>query len=342
MPQEFILTAPRTIEYREYMEPPLAPGELRIRSVVSGIKTGTEMNIYRGTTPFLNNRFDEEYRVFLPAEENAVYPCTLDSWLVGEVIEIGRGVTGFTVGELVHGQIPHRPTNVFPAADVFKVPKGINIDMEVFVDPGIVALLAAHDGEIKVGDRVAIFGMGAIGLLTVQIAKLNGAEQVIAVDMLENRLELARQFGADETVNPANSDPGLAIKNLTHRQGVDVAIEVTGSYSGLQQAIRSVQREGLVVAAGYYTQGPPLMLGAEWHHNRVTMRSSMLMWGCLHRRHPLWDLRRIEQTVIRLLESGRLRTDPMITHRFSYDDAAAAYHLLDTQADQTLKVLLTY
>jgi 2-desacetyl-2-hydroxyethyl bacteriochlorophyllide A dehydrogenase len=342
MPQEFVVTAPRTIEFRRYSEPSLKPGEVRIRSVVSGIKTGTEMALYKGKTPFLNGRFDPEYRLFFPAEGNALYPCNLGSWMVGEVMERGSAVTELRLGDHVHGNMAHRPTNVKPENELYVVPEGMSLETEVFVDPVIFALQAVHDAQIKVGDRVAVFGMGAIGLIAVQIAKMNGAERVIAVDPLKNRRNLARRFGADEVIDPTDSDPGLEIKDLTGKKGVDVAIEISGSVSALQQAIRCVHREGLVVAASYYKESGPLQLGAEWHHNRITMRSSMAVWGCSHRCFPMWDVKRIEKTAVRLLESGQLETEGMITHRYPYEEAPSAYQLLDAHGEQTIKVLLTY
>ncbi len=82
----------------------------------------------------------------------------------------------------------------------------------VFTDPARFALAAVHDAEIKLGDRVAIFGMGAIGMLAWQMARLDGASQVIVVDPIAERLELAEKLGVDLTINPDEVDAGLAIK----------------------------------------------------------------------------------------------------------------------------------
>lgn len=343
MPREFVVTAPREIEFREYEEPRLKPGEVRIRSIVSGIKHGTEMALYQGTTPFFANRFDAEYRLFLPGESGVMYPCNLGSWLVGEVIEVGEGVTRFKVGDRVHGGMAHRPTNVRPESEIYPLAKEMNPETALFTDPAIFALQAVHDAQIKVGDWVAIFGMGVLGLLAVQIARMDGAEKVFAVDTITRRLDIARYFGADEVFNAKECDVGLEIKKLTEKKGVDVAIEISGVYAALQQAIRSVHVAGLVVAASYYQgRGEALELGAEWHHNRPTLRSSMAVWDCPHRNYPMWDLKRIERTAIRLLESGKLVTEPLISHRFPYEEAISAYRLIDERPQETVKVLLLY
>ncbi len=342
MPREILVTAPRVIEFREYSEPPLKAGEVRVKSIISGIKHGTEMNLYRGTSPFFDQNFDLDYRLFLPAQPGKLYPCNLGSWLVGEVMEIGREVKRFRIGDRVHGGLKHRETNVIPEVELHPL-GAMEVEDALFVDPGIFALQTVHDAGIKVGDHVAVFGMGAIGLLAVQMARLDGAEMVIAVDLFDRRLNLARRLGADYTLNAGEQDVGWEIKKLTNKKGVDVALEISGSYTALHQAIRSVAVGGKIVAASYYSGSrDALQLGAEWHHNRPVLISSMAVWGCLHRDYPLWDLKRIISTVIYLLERKILRTEGLISHRFPFPEAMQAYKLIDQHPEETIKVTLIY
>lgn len=343
--KELIVSSERTIAFRDYEDGALAPDQVRIKSRVSGIKHGTEMALYRGKTPFKHGDFDAETRLFVPREDgSSFYPVTLGSWLVGEVIAIGDAVTRFQVGDRVHGQLPHRPTHIV-AEDhprLFHLADGLASEAALFTDPVIFALGAVHDAQIKVGDNVAIFGMGALGLLAVQIARLNGARRIFAVDIIPSRLELAEQFGADAVFNARECDPAVEIKALTDKKGVDVAIEISGAYSGLQAAIRAVHVAGLIVAASYYSGTEQLQMGAEWHHNRPTLLSSMPVWGMPHRCAPMWDLTRMMQTALHLLESGQLVTEPMVSKRFKYEDAAEAYAFIDQHPDQTIKTLLDY
>ena len=87
--KEFVLTGPRTLTFRDYEEPPLKPDQVRLRLLLSGIKHGTELALYRGNTPFADKRFDTDYRIFLPAEETSPYPANLTAWDVGEIVELG-------------------------------------------------------------------------------------------------------------------------------------------------------------------------------------------------------------------------------------------------------------
>ena len=343
MPQEFFVTAPRVIEFHEYTEPKLDADEVRVKSLVSGIKTGTEMALYQGITPFLDQQFDPALRLFTPAGQKGLYPCNLGSWLAGTVVEVGSKVEKFKPGDLVHGGLPHRPTNVCKEEALYPLKKGMSPETALFVDPCIFALQAVHDAQIKIGDNVAVFGLGALGLLAVQIARLNGASQVFAVDVVANRLNLARQFDADQCLDAAKCDAGLEIKKLTGGKGVDAAIEISGAYSALQTAIRSVHPGGLLVTASYFKgNGNQLNLGAEWHHNRLTLISSMPVWDMPHRNYPMWDLKRIELTALYLLEAQKLVTSPMIEKRFSYPKAADAYRFIDADPGAAVKVILEY
>ncbi len=342
MPIEYVISAPRTLTYRSYNEPALKPDEVRVKTVISGIKQGTELALYSGGTPFREASFDLEQRVFMPRAEAApFYPVALGSWVVGEVIEIGAAVTGFKPGDRVHGSMLHKPTNVKPARELFAL-GDLQAETALFTDPAFFALAAVHDAGIKLGDSIAVFGCGILGLLAQQLARLQGALTVIAVDAMEQRLTLAQTLGATHTLNARNLDVGLEIKRLIPK-GVDAVVEFSGSYAGLQAAIRSIHQGGTVACAGYYRPGQSgLELGAEWHHNRPQLVSSMPVWGNPLRCAPMWDLQRLRITAIALLGAGRLQVAPLITHHFAYADAAEAYALLERAPESTMKIVLTY
>ncbi len=177
----------------------------------------------------------------------------------------------------------------------------------------------------------------------MQLARLDGAAWIDAIDPIAARRDLAQRFGVDQALDPESDDAGLAIKSASKHRGADVAIECSGHDAALHEAIRSVRKAGRVVAAGFYQGGAQsLRLGEEWHHNRITMVSSMAVWDCPHRHYPLWDRPRVEEVVIGLLASGRLRTDGLITHRLPFTRAAEAYALIDQRPSDVIKVAFTY
>lgn len=342
------LTAPRQLAYETIVNAPLQDNQVRAEAVLSGISHGTELNLYRGTAPFHEKYFDEAYRLFLDGRQETNYLSYLGYEWVGRVTEVGAAIQHLKSGDLVHLPLPHAESHTFIPFDwpnrgrIDPLPTDVDAEQAIFLALAGVALQAVHDARIKTGDRVAVFGLGAIGLLTIQLAKLNGASWVEAIDLYPKRRAKAEALGANRTLDPSACDVGYEIKSLEHH-GVDVAIEVSGHYAALHEAIRSVRKAGTVVAAGYYQGGAEAMrLGEEWHHNRVTMISSMAVWDCPHRDYPLWNRERIHATVTELLKEGCLQTDGLITQRIPFTEADTAYQLIDETAEETIKVVLTY
>ena len=349
MPLEIQLTAPRELAFVSYDDSPLLSGEVRARAIKSGISHGTEMNLYTGNNPFVEREFDPELRLFVPRQEPLSDSISLGYEWIGEVIELAPDVSRFRVGDRVHLPFRHRQTHTFhengetALSPVAPLPAGISAEQGIFLALTGVALQAVHDAHIKLGDHVVVFGMGVIGLLAVQLARLNGASWLAAVDPIASRRELALKFAADAAYDPADEDVAYAIKAHTPYHGADIAIDFSGNYRALNDAIRVVRLGGTVVAGGFYRGGgTPLTLGAEWHHNRVTLLSSMGVWGCPHRDHPTWDRNRIHQAALELLATGKVSTDGLVTHRIPFEQAADAYQLIESQPEHAIKVVLTY
>jgi threonine dehydrogenase-like Zn-dependent dehydrogenase len=356
MPRELVAVAARKAVLREYTEPPLGAAQVRIRTLFASPKHGTESHAFRGDTPFAERAFDTEYRMFLPAAaQRPLFPRLMGNMAVGEIVEAGRDVKGFAPGDKVYGHLGIRETHtVDPGAvkaavlpiycgprenRIHHLPAGMSPEQAVLLDPAHFALAAVRDAGVRLGDRVAVFGMGAIGLLIAQMARLSGAGAVFAVDPLPNRRELARRAGADGVFDPGSGDAAYEIKRATGRRGVDVSIEASGSYAALQEAIRAVHYSGLVVTVSfYYGQGGALRLGEEWHHTRVTVRSSMPVWGNPSRDAPSWDDERVEETALELMAAGRLDTRGMVAPIVGFDDSPAAIEEAIEHPERSIKL----
>lgn len=336
--------APHTVGLTEYPEPPLAPGQVRLRTLYSGVSAGTELTQYRGSNPYLAKAWDPEWRLFQPGSTTVQYPLVAVGYEeVGQVVEVGPEVTQVGVGDVVWGRWGHKSSHV--------VDEGWAVArrMDPKVDPicgalatmGSIALNAVHDAEIHLGETVAVFGLGVLGLLVTQLATLNGGT-VIAVDRIPRRLELARKLGAAHLVDFREEESALAIKRLTGGRGADVAIEVAGSYQALHDAIRSVAYNSRVVAAGFYQGGGgALFLGEEFHHNRVQVVCSQIS-GVNPRLDHRWDRLRMEQTVMSLQAQGRLDLKALVSHVVPVDQAGEAFRMLDQDPSQALQVVLTF
>ncbi len=337
--------APYTLSYRELENRDPRPNEIKLKTLLSGISHGTELNLYSGHSPFKDKRFDLEKRLFIAEPNHIFYPIQLGYELVGEVIAVGRDMHHFSIGDRVHGYLPHQ--EIAYAKDegygLLKLPPTMKPETAMFVALGCVALNAVHDAEIKFGDEVGIFGLGVIGLLAIQYARRSGAGKIYVSDPIAGRRDLAKKFGADMVLDPTTDNVALGIKDSSPHKGLDVAIECAGNYAALNDAIKSVRMSGLVVTTGYFRgSAAPLVLSEEWHHNRITMKSSMGVWRNYHRQHPLWDYQRLKRTVLSALADGTLCTDGLISHKIPFSQAAYAYELVEKHPEQTIKVVLTY
>ncbi len=366
MQQVMRFSAPRVVEVIDVPSPQLQPGQARLHTLASGVSAGTELTAYRGTNPYLTSSWDPTLRLFTDAHPDAPsYP--LQGWgysEVGTVVELGaaaaaaasaaettdaattvgtgkvRSERSVQVGDTVWGIWGHRSEAVVDAVSLrgHQLPAGLDPLAGCFVRVGAIALNAVLAADCGVGDTVAVFGQGVIGLLATRFAVLSGAK-VIAVDGIERRRAMAVRQGASHVLAPGEHTARV-LRELTEGRGADMAIEISGSYLALREAIRAVGVECTVVAAGFY-QGPaaPLQLGAEFHHNRVSVVASQI--GAIpNRLLPRWDRDRLQRTVVDAIADGRLDVLSLVTHRFPLADAAAAFELIDRSPQDALQVVL--
>jgi 2-desacetyl-2-hydroxyethyl bacteriochlorophyllide A dehydrogenase len=339
------VTGPRSIVVTDELDAPLRPGELRVETWYSGVSAGTELTAYRGSNPYLTRTWDPGRRLFVDGAPTFDYP--LVGWgyeEVGRVVEIGEAVDEPRVDDVVYGAWGHRSRAVLSADTVRRqvLPHTLPPIHAVFARVGAVALNAVLACDIHVGEHVAVFGQGAIGLLVTRLAVLNGGT-VTAVDVLPHRLELARRFGADHVV-PADQTGGAAttIRDVTSGRGTDVAIEISGNHRALHEAIRSVTAGGRVVAAGFYQgEGTGLRLGEEFHHNQVELVASQIgaVPPALSRR---WDRTRLTHVFMRLVETKTVDVAPLLTHVMDVTDVADAFQMLDQRPEEALQVVLRF
>jgi 2-desacetyl-2-hydroxyethyl bacteriochlorophyllide A dehydrogenase len=353
-PRTLVLDGPREIRLRDQPARPLRAGEIRIRARLSGVSHGTELSLYRGTSAFADRVFDRGLRAFVAphAGSASTYPVTLGYEMVGEVVEIASDVTDVDVGDLVHTGTPHQEETILdlPASlaaatyPLVKLPSPDKLERALFVSLAAVALQAVHDAELKLGDAVSVHGLGAIGLLVVQMCRLDGIQRVFAVDPDPQRRKLAEQLGVTAALDPFDETPvALRIRQDNQGVGVDVALEVSGSDRALQDALASSGLGGTVVATGFYQGGAAhVHLGEEFHHNRLTLMASIGGWGAPHRHAPLWNRRRVMETAVQLLYSEHLTIDGFLGPSFPFDQAQAAYEWLDAHPQDAVKVALTY
>jgi len=217
-------------------------------------------------------------------------------------------------------------------ANLAPVPDGLS-DEQVLMCPDIMStgFSGAESGRVRIGDTVAVFAQGPIGLCATAGARLMGATTIIGVDAVPARMEAARRLGADHVVDFRAEDPVDAIMRLTDGRGVDVAIEALGTQATFEACLRVLRPGGTLSSLGVYSSDLTIPLGAFaaglGDHRIVTT----LCPGGKERMRRLMGV----------IASDRVDLRPMVTHRFKLDQIEEAYELFANQRDGVLKVAIT-
>jgi threonine dehydrogenase-like Zn-dependent dehydrogenase len=343
------VTAPRTVAYFDETaeDRPLQPQEVRVRTFYSGISAGTELTYYRGSNVYLSKQWDADRRLFLPTETGqGSYAYPVRNWgyeEVGEVIESGAEAEDLPPGTIVYGTWGHRTTAIIAAdfARERRLPEGVDPLLGIFSHIGTITMNGILDSTIRLGETVAVFGLGVVGNVVGQLAKLSGA-QVIGVDLLPLRLEKAREVGFDVVIDGKAESAAERIKALTGNRGADVCIEASGAIPALNEAIRACAYNSKVVALGLYQGGASgLILGDEFHHNRINLVCSQV-GGVSAELQQRWNRLRLVHTFMNLLAQKRVQMHPLITHIDSAWKAQQLYELIDSRSDEVIQAVLDF
>ena len=349
-----VFVEPGRVELREKPVPAIEAGEALVRVTTTTI-CGTDVHILKGEYPVQSGlTIGHEpvgviaklgagvkgYRVGQRVIVGAITPCgQCFACLNGDLAQCGastehgfaHAIGGWRFGNTIDGaqaeyiRVPHAMANLTPVPDMLT-------DEQVLMCPDIMStgFGGAESGNIRIGDTVAVFAQGPIGLCATAGAKLMGATRIIGVDFLENRLEIARRLGADHVVNAAVEDPVEAILNFTGGRGVDVAIEALGRQETFESALRALRPGGTLSSLGVYSGKLTLPLDAFaaglGDHKVVTT----LCPGGKERMRRLMNV----------VASGRTDLRPLVTHRFPLDRIVEAYDLFGNQRDGVLKVAI--
>jgi len=335
MPREYVITRPGELVLREYPEPEPGPHQVKVRAEFGAAKHGTEMAFYKGYF-FDRGRYDDEYRLCRD-ELPGWFDFGAGNMIVGVVEAVGPEVERLKEGDRVFHFSNFREVALMPE-DARLLPDGVSWKAAVCLDPADFALGAVRDGHVRIGDAVAVFGLGAIGQFAVQLAKLGGAYPVIGVDLYELRRDVAAKCGADLVLDPNEEDVGLRIKEETGKRGADVCIDFSGSDAGLHSAIRAAAYGGTVVAGSFPRPGcPNLDLGAEAHLNRPTIVFSR---SCSEPNpdYPRWDERRLMDCCWRMLREGLFQAEDIVQPVVSFDEVLEHYPKIASAPETNLKL----
>ncbi|WP_313808887.1 zinc-binding alcohol dehydrogenase [Sphingobium sp.] len=304
-------------------------GEIRVRAIHSMVSPGSEMNVYRGEGNLPS--------VPLPTMAGTLpFPIKFGYQVVGRVEAAGEG-SGFEPGDLVFAAHPHQDVFTMPAVFGVKLPSDIDTVRAGFMNMCTVALRTVHEAPIRVGEVVALSGLGIIGSLTAHLVR-KSAGKLILIDPAAERRARSAWIGADAVVDP--SEVAAVVAELSQGRGVDTFIETSGAPPALQTAITHTgERGSVVVPAWYGTRPVNLSLSPEFHLRALTIKS-VFVGSVGGDELARWtDARRFE-TALDIVQG----IDPanLISQRLPFERAAEAYRLLDENPGQAPAVILDY
>lgn len=316
---------------REAVKEP-GPGEVVLKARTSLISTGTE-GICLG-------------RLFEPGshwDDWVKYPFGPGYSMIAEVAAAGADVSMAQVGERVAVRMHHRQYSVMSEKNVFPVPESLGDEEAAWFALASIAQTGTRSARHLLGEAVVIVGVGPLGQLAAQYARLSGAREVIAIDTAPMRLEAAKAHGATMTLQMPVEEAKAKVLDLTDGKGAEVVYDVTGNKTVLPHALPLVRKFGRLVILGdtgfpseqsitrdVITRGLQIVGAHDTHAPRPGLE------------HAPWSHAAMIRLFFTYLSRGDMRTANLVTHRFGPQNAPEAYRLLRENRPQTLGVIFDW
>lgn len=336
--KQAVMTTPGKIEFRQVEKPTVQPGQVLVHIQRIGV-CGSDIHVYHGLHPYTS------------------YPVVQGHEVSGTIAEIGAGVSGLAVGDAVvfmpqvtcgtcypcrHGmyhicdqlkvmgfQTGGAAQEYFPvsAEMVIKLPDAIGLDFAAMVEPVSVAVHALRRAGEIIGKKVVVLGGGTIGNLVAQSAQAMGAADVIITDPSEYKLEMARRVGLANALNPGQADLGEAISRIFGPDKADLILECVGVQDTITQAVNFARKGSTIVVVGVFGKKPVVDLGL------VQDRELSLVGTLMYQKTDY--LKAIE-----LIAAGKVHLQPLITHRFTFEQYLQAYEAIESSGGKYMKVMI--
>lgn len=316
------------VDIETFMLPPIGDDEVLVATQCTLISPGTE-------------------RAFLLGLPNAQgrYPARPGYSNIGRIIEVGKGITDYEIGDRVASTQGHTSHFVTSPGRLLKIASDdVPAEEAVFFNLGAIALQGVRKARIELGEATLVLGQGLIGLSAMQLSKLSGALPLIAADLTDSRLEISKRIGADHTFNPEDTDFSKQLGDATQGDGPAVVIEATGHPDAISTAL-AVAGWGARVVLLASTRGETPSV----NFYRDVHKKGLILHGAHNSIRPrqesspnFWTLEADSRLLLSLIAQKRFNVIPLISHRVPGEDAAKAYQLLMAWNPDLLGVVLQW
>jgi threonine dehydrogenase-like Zn-dependent dehydrogenase len=262
------------------------------------------------------------------------YPIYLGHEPAGVVLEKGSAIKHLNVGDKVTGLARYMFAShgVYGADRLIPVPEGVALK-EALGEPLMCCANIVRAASPELGDNVAVIGCGAMGLLVLSGLAHSPCKELIALDLMPERLSVATELGATRTMNPKETDVIADIEELTGGKRLDIVVEISGTSKGLELATRLIrERRGKILIPSYY--GEPIQIDAGFH---LMVRSPII-----HSTHPWYSMDYVDDLKkgVWAFAKGIFPMGRMITHEFSLDDIGKGFEIAETGKEGYLKGII--
>jgi threonine dehydrogenase-like Zn-dependent dehydrogenase len=321
---------PGELGFVEQPDPEAGPGDVKIRVHLSGLSSRSEIERY--------------------ARNPSGKPEQIGYNVVGVVEAVGDEVTGFSIGDRVYAAVGHADVAVVDASLVIKIPDGVDDESACFAYLPTLGTHALRLASYQPGEYVAISGQGIIGQTAGLMARLYGA-RTIAIDISDDRLALAKKFGAHLTVNPRRDDLQAVIADFCGRAGLDIVIDTASSWRSLSQALDLVRKRGRVVMLGIIRDAPSPDDSLRFFdaYRRNMHAKEAVIVGASNDAHDAdgtsgarFTRERNIEEVLDHVAAGSLDLKQLITHRYPIDELETVYKLLLNGGEDHLGVVFRW
>jgi 2-desacetyl-2-hydroxyethyl bacteriochlorophyllide A dehydrogenase len=328
--QTLYFTSPHCVEIRESSLPPIKDDEVLVETICSAISAGTELLVYRGQFPQLQDAHDA-------VSSELKYPLAYGYACVGQVKETGTQVDKSWLGKTVFAFQPHTSHFVAKPEALFPIPHSLSPENACFLPNMETAVNLVQDGAPILGERVLVLGQGVVGILTASLLSEFPLENLTVVDSIELRRRAMKEVEGQKSkvniVTPNDLRPSTL-------DSFDLVFELTGSPLALNTAIEHTTFSGRIVIGSWYgKKRAEIDLGGSFHRSRIKLISSQVS-SISPELSGRWDKSRRFEVAWQALE--RIQPQKWVTHHFVLRDAAKAYQLLDEHPQETIQVVFDY
>ncbi|MEZ4592516.1 MAG: zinc-binding alcohol dehydrogenase [Chloroflexota bacterium] len=337
--QALFFTAPYQLDLREEPLPPLPDDALLVQTVVSAISPGTEMLLYRGQMPA-----ELMADATIAALGEGGYPQKYGYAAVGRVVEVGKSVDNTWRDRLIFAFQPHQSHFITQPDEVLPLPEGMLPETAVFLPNMETAVSFIMDAQPGIGEQVAVFGQGIVGLLTTSLLAQLPLASLLTLDGYPLRRDWSQKLGATASLDPSAPDltPQLQanLPHASHHPGLDLAFELSGNPAALDAAIGLMGFNGRILIGSWYgSKRANLDLGGHFHRSQIQLISSQVSHLA-----PRWQGRwsKARRLAVAWQMLARVQPQRLITHRFPLTQAANAYELIDLRPETAVQVVFTF